>query len=226
MKYLFLVFIVSVNLFAYTFDGSKEIFSASEVPKQMTVPLKKKRFFSLLVPPINRVHKEIMAQYLSVKADMKSGKNPQRIEKLKIKYKAKTDLLLLYALKPHPQSLTLAQAAMESAWGTSRFFVEANNVFGMWSVNKNEKRIPAKYKRKGTKTIWLRKFDTIDESIRAYYFLMAKGRAYKRFRKTRYETDDVHQMVKKLDKYSELGSVYGERLSGVIRHNKLTEFDK
>jgi Bax protein len=192
----------------------------------MSIAQKKKRFYSLLVGPINRVHKELMAEYRSVKADIENGNNLQKIQELKVKYKAKSDLLLLYALKPHPQSITLAQALMESAWGTSRFFVSANNVFGMWSVNKNEKRIPAKYKRNGVKTVWLRKFDTIDDSIRAYYFLMAKGKAYKKFRKVRYETDDVYKMVKKLDKYSELGDIYTQSLSSAIRRNKLTRFDK
>ena len=73
-----------------------------------------------------------------VKKDLKSGSNAAKIEKLKTIYKVKSDKSLLLALKPHPRSIALAQAAMESAWATSRFFVKANNVFGMWSVNKNE----------------------------------------------------------------------------------------
>jgi len=225
MRALFLTTLVTLTLFSSTLDDKKERYSASEVPKNMTVEVKKERFFSLLVPAVNRVYSGLMAQYLSVKSDMQKGLGAKRIEELKIKYKAKTDLELLVALKPHPKSLALAQAAMESNWGTSRFFVQANNVFGMWSVNKNDKRIAASFRRDGTKTIWLKKFDSLEDSVKAYYLLMSKGRAYKRFRAVRYESNDVFKMVKKLDKYSELGAVYGERLSGIIRYNKLTKYD-
>lgn len=194
--------------------------------KSVNVTSKKARFYSLLVKPIQKVHEQLMDEYLRVKSNMQNKTGLDEIKKLKSKYKVKSDLELLYALKPHPQSIVLAQAIMESAWATSRFFREANNVFGMWSTNKKQKRIPAKIKRGGTRTIWLRKFDSVDDSIRAYYFMMAKGKAFKQFRKTRYETDNVFVIVKKLDKYSEIGDLYAKELSQIIRYNKLTRYDK
>ena len=39
---------------------------------------------------------------------------------------------LLVRLDTVPMSLALSQAAMESAWGTSRFAREGNNLFGQW----------------------------------------------------------------------------------------------
>ena len=55
--------------------------------------------------------------------------------------------------------------------------------------------------------------------------LLATSKAYKEFRELRYKSDDVYAMVKKLDKYSEIGELYGEELGQVIRYNKLTKYD-
>ncbi len=167
-----------------------------------------------------------MNNYLRIKKNMVNKQNLQEIATLKRIYKADSDLELLYALIPHPPSIVIAQGAMESAWATSRFYQEANNIFGMWSKNENEPRIAAGIKRNGNRTIWLRKFDSVEDSIRAYYILMAKGKAFKEFRKTRYQTGDVHMIIEKLDKYSEIGDLYAKELGQMIRFNKLTKYDK
>lgn len=166
-----------------------------------------------------------MEEFLRIHSYVQNNKEQKELSKLRKKYKVSTNEALLLVLKPHPPSIVIAQAAMESAWATSRFFSKANNVFGMWSYKKNEARIAAGMKRNG-KTIWLRKFDSIEDSIVAYYKLMSQGRAFKEFRRTRYETDDVFQIIKKLDKYSEIGSLYGKELGKIIRYNKLRKYDK
>ena len=226
MKYIYLLIFLSSALSLFGLETSPKGFTAKEIPANMSVATKKKRFYALLVPAVEKVHTELMIEYLRVKENVLNETNADEISRLKLIYKAKSDEELLYALKPHPQSIVLAQAAMESAWATSRFFREANNVFGMWSSNKNEPRIAAGEKRGGKRTIWLRKFDSIEDSVRAYYKLMARGKAYKEFRKTRYQTADVHEIVKKLDKYSEIGELYGKELSQVIRYNKLIKYDR
>ena len=226
MKFVYLALFMSVSLLTTNSFASTPKYTAANVPKKMTVAVKKERFYYLLAPAIDKVYNELSLQYNEVKKDLKSGANPEKIKKLKATYKVKSDKDLLLALKPHPRSIALAQAAMESAWATSRFFVKANNVFGMWSVNKNEPRIAAGEKRGGTKTIWLKKFDTIEDSVREYYKMMGRGRAYKDFRKVRYETDDVKKIVKELDHYSEIGEKYTKELASMIRYNKLTKYDK
>jgi Bax protein len=191
----------------------------------MTVAEKKARFYALVAPAVEKVHGELMLQYENIAKDIQKGRNKKEIQALKKTYKVKTNEKLLIALKPHPPSITLAQAAMESAWGTSRFFVKANNVFGVYSVNKNEARIAASEKRKGKKTIWLRKYSSIESSVRAYYRLMARGAAFKEFRALKIKTDDPHHLVQKLDKYSEIGAAYGKELSQLISYNNLTQYD-
>ena len=133
------------------------------------INIKKKKFYSLLLPPITTVYKELHSTYERVKIDIENGTNIHQREKLKQIYKVKSDKELLIAMKPHSISIALAQAAMESAWGTSRFFTEANNIFGVWSINSSQPRIAAQIKRSNGKTIWLRKFSSLEESVREYY---------------------------------------------------------
>ncbi|WP_434637056.1 glucosaminidase domain-containing protein [Sulfurimonas sp. NW7] len=193
---------------------------------QLSVKEKKKRFLMLLVPIIRKVHNELMQRYKRIAKDIANKENREEIEFLKKKYKATSDEDLLARLKPHPVSIVLAQAAMESSWATSRFFKEANNVFGMWSSHLNEKRIAAGRKRGGTQTIWLRKFDTLEDAIRAYFEMIATGKAYHRLRQLRLEYDDPYKITQGLDKYSEMGEDYIKVLNQVIKFNHLTKYDR
>jgi Bax protein len=202
--------------------NSKDVLVAPK--KTITVQEKKQNFKDALIPPAKKVFLKLQQQYEEAQLEMSHDPNSKYLTSLKIKYKAKNNEDLLAALKPHPISLTLAQGAMESAWGTSRFFREANNVFGVWSFNKNEKRIAAGEKR-GDKTIWIKKYDSIEDSIDNYYKVLATGSAYKEFRKEKMRSNDSLILAQKLDKYSEKGSEYGQELISMIRYNKFQEFD-
>ena len=228
-QYMKYAYILTLLLLDATLSASRmnyTYYRADVVPQNMSVGMKKERFYHLVVPAVRKVHTDLMDFYIRVKSDIDNKRRPTKLKRLREEHRVNTNLELLQALKPHPQSIVIAQAAMESAWATSRFFREANNVFGMWSKNPKESRIAAGIKRKGGRTIWLRKFYSIEDSVREYYKLMSKGKHFKAFRKTRYETDDVHEIVKKLDNYSEIGSLYGEELSEMIRFNKLEHYDK
>ncbi|MBU0720203.1 glucosaminidase domain-containing protein [bacterium] len=245
MKYLFLL--IPVSIFGLYFFSTAEFFEEEEpeknikeklmsnsqtmkyvpdeVPENMSVATKKERFYHLLVPAVQKVHSEWMTRYLSVLDDMENSKNLKKINDLKTKHNVQSDEELLAVLKPHPPSIVLAQAAMESAWATSRFFTEANNIFGMWSVNPDEPRIAAGEARENERIIWLRKFGSIEESVREYYKLMARGHAYEEFREIRLKTDDVFEIIQKLDRYSEIGDKYIQELGSMIKFNKLTKYD-
>ncbi len=199
-------------------------YHTNNMPKKMSVAEKKKRFFALLVPAINDVYKELEVQYLEVKKDIATHTNQEKIERLKRKYKVRNNQALLIALKPLPRSIALAQAAIESSWGTSRFFREANNIFGVWSTNAQQKRIAAGKKR-GKQTIWLRKFDTIEDAISQYYFMVSTAPAYKMLKKISYKTDNVNYILIGLNRYSERGGHYVKELKDIIHHNKLTKYD-
>lgn len=189
-------------------------------PKKMSAKEKKERFYALVAPHVQKVHGELMDRYNKIAADMKAGKNKKEIEALKKRYKARSDEELLQALKPHPQSIVLAQAVLESSWGTSRLFYEANNIFGMKSHHSNEPRIATNGKK-----VWFKKFETLEDSVRAYYKIIAKRDEYKEFREARFLLDDPFEMIQKLNTYAEIGSKYPQELARLMRHNKLRKYD-
>ena len=199
-------------------------YKVSVVPKNMSVQEKKKRFFSIFVPAVQEVYKELQKSYIQTKNLVEKEPKSQKIKLLMKKYSASSPQNLLTRMKPHPCSIALAQSAMESSWGTSRFLRVANNIFGVWSFNKDEPRVPAGKKR-GTKTIYVKKYSNIKDSIRDYYKVLATGRVFKKFRTHKMKTSDPYILVKYLDKYSEIGEKYGQELSSMIRYNKLTQYD-
>jgi len=224
MKLLLIMALFFAGITTTTLCAKEKRYEPSIIPKNMTVAEKKKRFFALLVPPVEHVHKELERRYEVVQKDIQNHTNQDKIAALKKKYNAKTDEELLIGIKPHPMSIALAQAAMESAWGTSRFFREANNIFGVWSTNSKQKRVAASEKR-GKKTIWVRKFDNLDEAIRQYYFMLSASPRYRAFKKMNYEGKPATEVIKGLKHYSERGDAYVKELRSMIRYNKLTKYD-
>jgi Bax protein len=190
----------------------------------ISVQEKKQHFKDILVPIVTSVYIKLNTQYEDVKRDLNTSINEEFIIKLKKTYRAKSDEELLQALKPHPISIALAQCAIESAWLTSRFTKQANNIFGVWSFNKNEPRIAASGLR-GDKTIYLRKYKTLKHSVENYYYTLAIGKSYKDFRKQRVATDDPYIIVDNLLAYSEKREVYTEMLKKVIEFNKFDKYD-
>ena len=214
---------------AYAKDKLKDTcraknYKLSVIPKKMTVREKKLRFRCLVQPTINQVYSELTARYKAVSKAVKQHKDNQEMKLLRIKYKVKNNHELLKAIKPHLKSIAMAQAAMESAWGTSRFFTNANNIFGLWSFNKKEPRLAAGKKR-GNKTIWIKKYRSIKESIEDYYLVLARGRSFGEFRNLKMKSSDPYKLVAKLDRYSEKGAVYSKKLASMIRFNKLHQLD-
>ncbi len=218
--------LVALLLGVYILQANEVVDIKNTSVKNLSVSEEKKRFYSLVVPAVQKVHEELSAKYKRIKKDIGAKKNTQEIKDLKHLYRVTTDEELLLALKPHPVSIAIAQAAIESAWATSHIFLKANNLFGVWSVNKNDDRIAAAQKRKGNRTIWLRKFKNVEGSIRTYYLTIARVKAYKKLREYRMKTDDVFEIIKGLDKYSERGTKYVDSIGKVIRHNDLTKYDK
>lgn len=194
-----------------------------KVPK-ITVAQKKKNFNDLLVPAVNKTYKKLDKQYNRIKKMIDNGKLNKRIARLKKEYKATSNQDLLVRLKPHPRSIALAQAATESAWATSRFFKDANNIFGVWSFNKNEPRIAAGETR-GAKTIWVKKYASVDDAVEDYYKVLAKGRAYSKFRQEKMKENSIQEMVEKLTSYSERRGEYTKDIFNLIKYNKFYKHD-
>lgn len=200
--------------------------------KDLPVKEKKKKFIEMLLPSILITRQDLLEKIKRIEHIQSwQAKNPVLlkndslfISKLFKTYKCEQLVELKHRLKPHPASIVLGQAAIESGWGTSRFFNEANNVFGIWSYHTKEKRIKALVGRDST-NIYLKSYSSIDESVKDYYKTIARVNAYKNFRSKRYNCDDPLKLVSFLNCYSELGDVYTNKLKQLIKSNKLIEYD-
>ena len=135
--------------------------------------------------------------------------------------KSRTDII--------PISLTIAQAAIESGWGTSRFALKGNAFFGQKIVGSNENGIkPIENKNPLVK---VRSFNTLKDSVYAYAKNLNTHNAYKKFRQVRREqrslsqTLDGYNLAKTLKNYSELGKPYITKVQSIIKGNNLGRFD-
>jgi len=195
---------------------------------KLQVSDKKQKFFHMLLPAIlisKQKFKVLRTRAKNIiESDNPSTEDLLFLDKMYKKFKTTNNKELLSRMKTHPVSIVLAQAAIESAWGESRFFKKGNNIFGMWSYNKNEPRMRARETRKG-KVIYLKKYKTLSDAIDDYFVTIGRG-AYKSFRKHRDITKDPLQLVQYLVNYCELRGKYTRKLRRFIIKNRLTKFDK
>ena len=128
-----------------------------------------------------------------------------------------------------PVSIALAQAANESGWGTSRFALEGNALFGQWTWSK--KGISPKNKDPDQSHKILQ-FQILKASVRAYKNNLNTHNAYKEFREVRAKLRQSGTkvtglaLIKYLKNYSEIGAKYTEIIEGIMVQNSLTDFDK
>ena len=136
---------------------------------------------------------------------------------------------LLRRVDAVPVSLALAQAALESGWGTSRFAQQGNAVFGQWSWKPGSGIVPAG--RAAAAEHEVRRFNQLSESVSAYLHNLNTHQFYKKFRVRRADAQargrapSGVELAKYLDRYSEEGGKYIEDLRGIIETNLLQEMD-
>lgn len=141
---------------------------------------------------------------------------------LTAKYRTNATDELLKRVNIVPLSLLLAQAAMESNWGTSRFALEGNNLFGIWT-----------YKRDGIVPLYrdpeaqhkVARYNSILEATRDYLYNLNVGWAYTEFREARLHTMDALELAQYLFRYSQTGLVYVNRLQEIINMYNLKMYD-
>ena len=127
-----------------------------------------------------------------------------------------------------PVSMTIAQAAKETGWGTSRFAQEGNALFGQWTWL-GEGLKPTAADNDSTHKVM--KFNVLQASVRAYQRNLNTHSTYRDFRSARAELRENGQKLDSmilseyLDKYAETGKKYVEILQQIIRQNNLEDFD-
>ena len=128
-----------------------------------------------------------------------------------------------------PVSLALAQAAKESGWGTSRFAIEGNALFGQWTYS-GEGITPAAADKGDKHKVMA--FSVLKSSVRAYQRNLNTHKSYKAFRKERATQRDNEEnldstlLANYLNSYAETGEEYVKILKQIINQNNLKDFDK
>ncbi len=127
-----------------------------------------------------------------------------------------------------PTSLAIAQAAKESGWGTSRFALDGNAMFGQWTWSEEGIEPSEKTKNQGHKIL---KFPMLQSSVKAYMKNLNTHRGYSELRNERAELRRKNQNISGLDlvdylyNYAQTGSEYVKILKKIIQQNNLTDFD-
>ena len=149
-----------------------------------------------------------------------------------IKYsnKHKLDVInnLLLNVDIIPNSIALAQAAIESGWGKSRFATEYNALFGEYTYDQNQGVVPLDRELGATHLI--KSFNSFDGSVSSYFANINSHQAYKEFRELRNimrnknNFSNINLLVTKLNSYAE-DNKYIETLNLVIKKNNFNKFD-
>jgi Bax protein len=179
----------------------------------------KAKFISAVLPSILVAKQEIETLSVKIKVLKEtkdwSAEDSVFFRETAGRYKAASIDDLILRIGTLPNSIVLAQAIVESGWGQSRFFLEGNNLFGIWSFKKDEPRIAAGRSRQG-KTIYIRAYDDISKSIVHYFEILGSSSAYKSLRTTRLNTSDPFVLLPKLKNFSERRFAYTNQLKTVI----------
>ncbi len=196
---------------------------------------KRKEFFIQIVLPL------VLQENNNIKLDRKrlfsiiNKSNNTNIEKkwLEKKYKqygvvSKDLSILKIRMDEIPVSLAIAQAAKETGWGTSRFALEGNALFGQWTWSGKGLKPKDSDKNTGHKVM---RFNVLQASVRAYQRNLNTHSSYKLFRQARAQLRDEDKSLdslilsKFLNTYAETGEKYVEVLQQIIKQNNLKDFD-
>ena len=129
-----------------------------------------------------------------------------------------------------PASLALAQAAKESAWGSSRFARSGNNYFGIWCFTANCGDVPLD--RDEGKTHEVARYDSVTDNVSIYLLTLNRHEAYTRLRDIRANLRESGApvtgtaLVPGLLNYSERREAYVEEVNEMIVTNDLARFDR
>ena len=215
--------------------------------KELSVADKKRLFFRLIAPVVLRINEIILedrdrAKELTERLAEGQSVRPEDqawLTELAAKYKvlespskrldgdAFAELLMRVDIVP--ASLSLAQAASESGWGTSRFAAEGNSLFGQWTWGKGLKPTEQRTSKLGDYRVAA--FDSTAQAAYSYALNLNTARAYRGLRLKRADLRRQSLRIsgtvlaETLLNYSERGQAYVDELKVLIRQNRLDDAD-
>ena len=218
-----------------------------EEATQMPVSVKKEFFYRCLLPLVTHANWMVRQRrdWLQAReAELKKGNGPQgenlkNLRRFAVVLRVKTEeeanaisdpetwleiiAELNYRLDEIPAGLAIGQAAYESGWGTSRFTVEGNALFGQWTYG-GEGMAP-KQQRQELGDHRIASYAWPFDSVRGYFLNLSTHPAYEDFRKLRAELRNAGEpldsliLADGLTSYSERGQEYVDSLKKLISSN-------
>ena len=200
-----------------------------------SVQLKKETFIKIVLPLIVAENEKILDDRLKLKTLIEkkftTDTEKQWLRQKLLEYKVKKGDLeeLLFRMDMIPASIALAQAAKESGWGTSRFALEGNAIFGQWTWDGQG---IAPLKRDGDKNHKILKFPILRASVKAYKNNLNTHKSYSKFREKRKQLRDKKKSItglsltETLKNYAQTGSEYTKILNQIITQNRLSDFER
>ena len=196
--------------------------------------LKKETFIKIVLPLIVAENERILADRKKMKNIYKKKKTTdlekQWLRQKLLEYKVKKGNMdeLLLRMDIIPTSIALAQAAKESGWGTSRFALEGNAIFGQWTWSGQG---IAPLNRESNEKHKILKFPILRASVKAYQNNLNTHKSYTKFRNKRSIMREKNrgisglELTETLKNYAQTGSEYTKILNQIIRQNRLTDFE-
>ncbi len=218
-------------------QGSKTISTAD----------KKRLFFRVIAPIVLWVNEVVTADRTRAKevtgrlslGQSVTPEDQEWLNALALRYKviksadARLDsdsyLELLQRVDIVPASLSLAQAASESGWGTSRFAAEGNSLFGQWTWGKG--LTPAEQRTEAHGDHRIAAFGSTAEAAYAYALNLNTQEAYRDLRLKRADLRRRNLRISgavladTLIRYSERGQAYVDDLKKIMSQNRLDDAD-
>ncbi len=174
---------------------------------------------------------KLSSNYSLNKSELQILKKISKNYKIKFNNSHKLDVInnLLKKVDIIPNSIVLAQAAIESGWGSSRFAQDFNALFGEYTYDSNKGVIPLE--RENGENHLIKAFNSYNSSVESYFNNINSHYAYEHFRelrkvmRERNNFSNVTLLVDKLDTYAE-DENYIQTIRSVIKNNNFEIFDK
>ena len=174
---------------------------------------------------------KLSSNYSLNKSELEILKKLSNSHKIKFNNSHKLDVInnLLKKVDIIPNSIVLAQAAIESGWGSSRFAQDFNALFGEYTYDNDKGVVPLE--RENGENHLIKAFNSYNSSVESYFNNINSHYAYEQFRelrkvmRERNNFSNVTLLVDKLDTYAE-DENYIQTIRSVIKNNNFEIFDK
>ena len=210
----------------------------TQFPKDLdeitNIQLKKETFIKIVLPLVVAENQKILDDKLKLrrisKKKMTSDEEKSWLRQKFKEYKVKNGSVdeLIKRMDIIPVSIAISQAAKESGWGTSRFALEGNAIFGQWTWNGRGIEPLERAKKQSHKVL---RFPILRASVKAYKNNLNTHKSYKEFRDKRYDLRRKNRpiiglkLIHTLESYAQTGAEYTKNLAKMIEQNSLDDFE-